>query len=65
MRATDLSKPFFTSAFHAGDIAGGILAWEFLLMHFVEVRRWQDIRKFGSVNEVNEVSGHMNLLGAA
>lgn len=31
---------------------GGILAWEFLLMHFVEVRRWQDIRKKDSVNEV-------------
>ena len=30
--------------------AGGILAWEFLLMHFVEVRRWQDIRKKDSVN---------------
>ena len=29
---------------------GGVLAWEFLLMHFVEVRRWQDIRKHGSVN---------------
>ncbi|PSC70499.1 light-harvesting of photosystem I [Micractinium conductrix] len=29
---------------------GGILAWEFLLMHFVEVRRWQDIRKKDSVN---------------
>jgi len=31
---------------------GGILAWEFLLMHWVEVRRWQDIRKPGSVNAV-------------
>jgi light-harvesting complex I chlorophyll a/b binding protein 4 len=31
---------------------GGLLAIEFLLMHFVEVRRWQDIRKHGSVNEV-------------
>jgi hypothetical protein len=31
---------------------GGLLAIEFLLMHWVEVRRWQDIRKFGSVNEV-------------
>ena len=30
---------------------GGILAWEFLLMHWVEVRRFQDIRKPGSVNE--------------
>jgi light-harvesting complex I chlorophyll a/b binding protein 4 len=30
---------------------GGLLAWEFLLFHFVEVRRWQDYRKFGSVNE--------------
>eukprot|EP00889_Picochlorum_renovo_P007373 jgi/Picre1/34403/NNA_001872.t1 len=29
---------------------GGLLAWEFLLMHWVEVRRWQDIRKHGSVN---------------
>jgi light-harvesting complex I chlorophyll a/b binding protein 4 len=30
---------------------GGLLAWEFLLMHFVEVRRWQDIRNHGSVNQ--------------
>ena len=29
---------------------GGLLAWEFLLMHWVELRRWQDIRKPGSVN---------------
>ncbi len=31
---------------------GGLLAWEFLLFHWVEVRRWQDIRKKDSVNEV-------------
>jgi light-harvesting complex I chlorophyll a/b binding protein 4 len=36
---------------------GGLLAWEFLLMHFVEVRRWQDIRKHGSVNEVRGGGG--------
>jgi len=30
---------------------GGLLAWEFLLMHWVEVRRWQDYKNFGSVNE--------------
>lgn len=30
---------------------GGVLAWEFLLMHFVEVRRWVDVRKHGSANE--------------
>ena len=30
---------------------GSTLAVQFLLMHFVEVRRWQDIRKPGSVNE--------------
>ncbi|MEW5303270.1 MAG: hypothetical protein WDW36_005977 [Sanguina aurantia] len=30
---------------------GGLLAWEFLLMHFVEVRRWQDYRNPGSVNQ--------------
>ena len=30
---------------------GGVLAWEFLLMHFVEVRRWQDIKNHGSVND--------------
>ncbi|KAI8475812.1 MAG: chlorophyll a/b-binding protein domain-containing protein [Monoraphidium minutum] len=30
---------------------GGLLAFEFLMMHFVEVRRWQDIRKHGSVND--------------
>lgn len=32
---------------------GGLLAWEFLLMHWVEVRRWQDYKNFGSVNEVS------------
>lgn len=31
---------------------GGILAWEFLLMHWVEVRRWQDYKVPGSVNQV-------------
>ena len=31
---------------------GGLLAWEFLLFHFVEVRRWQDIRNHHSVDEV-------------
>jgi light-harvesting complex I chlorophyll a/b binding protein 4 len=36
---------------------GGLLAWEFLLMHWVEVRRWQDIRKHGSVNEVRPLEG--------
>ena len=30
---------------------GGLLAWEFILMHWVEVRRWQDYKNFGSVNE--------------
>jgi light-harvesting complex I chlorophyll a/b binding protein 4 len=30
---------------------GGLLAWEFILMHFVEVLRWQDYKKHGSVNE--------------
>lgn len=30
---------------------GGLLAFEFLMMHYVEVRRWQDYRNFGSVNE--------------
>lgn len=29
---------------------GGLLAWEFVLMHFVEVLRWQDYRNPGSVN---------------
>eukprot|EP00192_Tetraselmis_astigmatica_P018778 CAMPEP_0117664260 /NCGR_PEP_ID=MMETSP0804-20121206/9114_1 /TAXON_ID=1074897 /ORGANISM="Tetraselmis astigmatica, Strain CCMP880" /LENGTH=258 /DNA_ID=CAMNT_0005471459 /DNA_START=237 /DNA_END=1013 /DNA_ORIENTATION=+ len=37
---------------------GGLLAWEFLLMHWVEVRRYQDIRKFGSVNEDPIFSGN-------
>lgn len=32
---------------------GGLLAWEFCLMHFVEVRRWMDYKNFGSVNEVS------------
>lgn len=30
---------------------GGLLAFEFLMMHYVEVRRWQDYRSPGSVNE--------------
>ncbi|KAK9908712.1 hypothetical protein WJX75_001853 [Coccomyxa subellipsoidea] len=30
---------------------GGLLAWEFLLFHWVEVRRWQDIKKKDSVNQ--------------
>lgn len=30
---------------------GALFAFEFLLMHFVEVRRWQDYKKFGSVNQ--------------
>ncbi|GAB4821458.1 hypothetical protein N2152v2_008504 [Parachlorella kessleri] len=30
---------------------GGLLAWEFLLFHYVEVRRWQDIRNHHSVDE--------------
>merc|ERR1712025_1166736 len=34
-----------------GAKMGGLLAWEFLLMHWVEVRRWQDYKNFGSVNE--------------
>merc|ERR1711977_315800 len=29
---------------------GVLLAWEFILMHWVEVRRWQDYKNFGSVN---------------
>ena len=31
---------------------GGLLAWEFVLMHWVEVLRWQDYKNHGSVNEV-------------
>jgi len=30
---------------------GSTLAFQFLMMHFVEIRRWQDIRKPGSVND--------------
>jgi light-harvesting complex I chlorophyll a/b binding protein 4 len=30
---------------------GGLLAWEFLLMHWVEVRRWQDYKNPGSVDQ--------------
>eukprot|EP00242_Pyramimonas_sp_CCMP2087_P004387 CAMPEP_0198202554 /NCGR_PEP_ID=MMETSP1445-20131203/5730_1 /TAXON_ID=36898 /ORGANISM="Pyramimonas sp., Strain CCMP2087" /LENGTH=270 /DNA_ID=CAMNT_0043873537 /DNA_START=39 /DNA_END=851 /DNA_ORIENTATION=- len=29
---------------------GSLFAFEFLMMHYVEVRRWQDYKKFGSVN---------------
>jgi light-harvesting complex I chlorophyll a/b binding protein 4 len=36
---------------------GGLLAWEFILMHWVEVRRWQDYKNFGSVNEVRQAGG--------
>jgi hypothetical protein len=36
---------------------GGLLAWEFLLMHWVEIRRWQDYKNFGSVNEVRNGVG--------
>lgn len=36
---------------------GGLLAWEFILMHWVEVRRWQDYKNFGSVNEVGAAGG--------
>jgi hypothetical protein len=32
---------------------GGLLAFQFILFHWVEVRRWMDIRNFGSVNEVS------------
>jgi hypothetical protein len=35
---------------------GGLLAWEFILMHFVEVLRWQDYKNFGSVNQVRSSS---------
>ena len=30
---------------------GGLLAWEFLLFHWVEVRRYQDIKNHHSVDE--------------
>lgn len=36
---------------------GGLLAFEFLMMHFVEVRRWMDYKNHGSVNEVRARSG--------
>jgi light-harvesting complex I chlorophyll a/b binding protein 4 len=29
---------------------GGILAFQFLMMHYVEIRRWQDIKNHGCVN---------------
>ena len=35
---------------------GGLLAWEFILMHWVEVLRWQDYKNHGSVNEVRGLS---------
>jgi len=35
----------------AGCVAASIFAFEFLMMHYVEVRRWQDYKKPGSVNE--------------
>eukprot|EP00239_Pterosperma_sp_CCMP1384_P006330 CAMPEP_0197853632 /NCGR_PEP_ID=MMETSP1438-20131217/23088_1 /TAXON_ID=1461541 /ORGANISM="Pterosperma sp., Strain CCMP1384" /LENGTH=271 /DNA_ID=CAMNT_0043468109 /DNA_START=49 /DNA_END=864 /DNA_ORIENTATION=+ len=30
---------------------GALLAFQFVLMHYVEVRRWQDYKNFGSVNK--------------
>ena len=30
---------------------GGLLAWEFLLFHWVELRRWQDIQNHHSVDQ--------------
>lgn len=44
---------------------GGLLAWEFLLMHWVEVRRWQDIKKHGSVNEVRSKQASKQAAAAA
>jgi light-harvesting complex I chlorophyll a/b binding protein 4 len=38
---------------------GSLLGVEFLLMHYVEVRRWQDYKKFGSVNEDPIFSGNV------
>lgn len=35
---------------------GGLLAWEFILMHWVEVLRWQDYKNWGSVNQVRQCS---------
>lgn len=39
-------------AFAQGDQfnLGALFAFEFLMMHYVEVRRWQDYKNFGSVN---------------
>lgn len=58
--AQEIAKPdvfFYESAVYSsknlpfGMNMGSLLAINFLLMHWVEVRRWQDIRKFGSVNK--------------
>jgi len=38
---------FVNDDFNLGTLFGA----EFLMMHYVEVRRWQDYKKFGSVNE--------------
>jgi light-harvesting complex I chlorophyll a/b binding protein 4 len=38
---------------------GSLLGIEFLLMHYVEVRRWQDYKNFGSMNEDPIFSGNV------
>ena len=39
--------PFLNDSFNLGALLGV----QFLMMHWVEVRRWQDMKNFGSVNE--------------
>jgi light-harvesting complex I chlorophyll a/b binding protein 4 len=48
----DAALPENLPDFVSGDFnLASLLAVQFFLMHWVEVRRWQDIREFGSVNQ--------------
>ena len=63
IRCSNARQPSLQPLFFAQPVnMGGILAWEFLLMHFVEVRRWQDIRKKDSVNAVSCTGGEVSVI---
>lgn len=57
MLAVTLTGRMFVCRYNAGKEVEsplgplGLLAVEFFLMHWVEVRRWQDLRKPGSVDQ--------------
>eukprot|EP00955_Chlamydomonas_euryale_P075154 362231-Chlamydomonas_euryale.AAC.5 len=45
--------------FNRPEALGGLLAFEFCLMHWVEVRRWMDYKNPGSVNQVRIIRGSL------